>query len=51
MNNLLLDILLRIVEQILIHFVKKCVDKLFEKRKFRKKRSKKTRRRKKRRQK
>lgn len=46
-----MEILLRIVEQILIHFVKKCVDKLFEKRKFRKKRSKKTRRRKKRRQK
>jgi len=51
MNNPLMEILLRIVEQILIHFVKKCVDKLFEKRKFRKKRSKKTRRRKKRRQK
>ena len=44
MNNLLWDILLRIVEQILIHFVKKCIDQLFAKRNLSKKRSKKTRR-------
>ena len=40
MTDIILDILLRIVEQILIHFVKKCIDRLFEKRKFRKKRAK-----------
>ena len=51
MTDIILEILLRIVEQILIHFVKKCIDQLFAKRKFRKKRSKKTRRRKNRRQK
>lgn len=44
MTDIILEILLRIVEQILIHFVKKCIDRLFEKRKFRKKRAKKSRR-------
>ena len=44
MNNLLWDILLRIVEQILIHFVKKCIDQLFAKRNLSKKRAKKSRR-------
>ncbi|MCY7041345.1 hypothetical protein MK370_07315 [Streptococcus sanguinis] len=44
MTDIILEILLRIVEQILIHFVKKCIDQLFAKRNLSKKRAKKSRR-------
>lgn len=44
MTDIILEILLRIVEQILIHFVKKCIDQLFSKMNLRKKRAKKSRR-------
>ena len=44
MTDIILEILLRIVEQILIHFFKKCIDQLFSKMNLRKKRTKKSRR-------